>query len=867
MATNDAQNAFPGYIGLKDLTTVQMLAHKRVVTENLRTIQKRDWALNRAFYNGQQWSFWNPKMQRVEDVPLESGPKWKVRLQDNKIKPGLANWVAMMTKTRPVINAEPDSSSDTDVKSAQMGESLYEYEWDRAKLNSILAGALFEAGLSGGYIKCTWDPLAAQPITFMQAPDGTPITDEELAGVFEDQLTQQLSQDPRVQQSGQDPAELATQLMKKVVYLGDIRYDVMSAENVLLDPSANTFAEANWVICTHPMDPDEVQARFGVKVHPDVMRTPTDLQPMMQVVQDRKEPYTLTNVYVMYIRPCPALQKGRYVAWVEGADMQILDDMPWPYPHRKLPLIKLPGMYRPNSPYDDPIVNDARALQKAYNKSLSDVLMYQNITIHPQMLAPVGSLRQKITTEPGAVWEYNPVMNQVPQWRPTPALPSYVFENMQVYKTALDTLFMRVPTTRDTLPARTDTGTVLEGMAEAISDQMSTMMTELEDSLAELGHMIAAYAQEYYIEPRLLKIRGAGGSVQVKKFMNADIAGGFTFRPRYGTGLPLTRAGKQAAIIDLVEAQVLTPQQALKQLDLGNLKGIEAQMAADEDQAFREHDKLLRGQPINMAAMQQAQQQIEQMVQTAEAGQPVVDPTTGEPIDPQQLPQQIQQMMQTAMNAPTDYEDWSAHLDTHGTFMKSQEWETYPPDVQARFLDHFNQTFQRVIDVRKAQMTYDPALKPKVSIQMKGAPSPQVVGEILREAGVDVSDQDVAAPPLDTWVTDDLTKPDVQQSGDTQMDPLSQQMDQLTMQAQSTQMLSQAASQSTKAAAEQDQSAQSAQMDQAQKAQQMRHAEELHQQKLAHGQESHQNAQANAKTAADAKASEAKKKKPASGGK
>jgi hypothetical protein len=44
-----------------------------------------------------------------------------------------------------------------------------------------------------------------------------------------------------------------------------------------------------------------------------------------------------------------------------------------------------------------------------------------------------------------------------------------------------------------------------------------------------------------------MKIKGANGSTQVKKFMNADLEGGFSFHAEAGSGLPRTRAGKQDA--------------------------------------------------------------------------------------------------------------------------------------------------------------------------------------------------------------------------------------------------------------------------------------------------------------------------------
>ena len=76
------------FIGLRDLTDASKLAAKRQETENLRGLLKREWALNREYYNGNQWAVWNDVMRRIENTPLNSGPAWRVRLQSNQIKPG-----------------------------------------------------------------------------------------------------------------------------------------------------------------------------------------------------------------------------------------------------------------------------------------------------------------------------------------------------------------------------------------------------------------------------------------------------------------------------------------------------------------------------------------------------------------------------------------------------------------------------------------------------------------------------------------------------------------------------------------------------------------------------------------------------------
>lgn len=757
------------YVGLRDLTDANLLAAKREEVEAARSEWKRDWGLNRAYYAGNQWTTWNPTASRVETIDVDKGPAWRVRLQSNQIKPGLIHYVAQLTKTRPTIVAEPDSGADKDIKAAQMAESLYDYLWDTLKLNSKTQDALMEAGLSSGYWSIHWDALAGKAMQFVVDPEsGQPILDDELAEAYLEALASELAE------SGADPS-LADQIAKKTVYLGDIRVDVHPGENVLMDPTAKRFDDAKWAICTHALDPDEIEARWGRPksgpVQPD--SSPEDFYPAPP--GKREEPMGMTRrVYIMYIRPCPSVPDGRYVAWIEGPN-EILQDTKWPYPFDCLPLIQFPGIYQPNSVYDAPIVSDARPDQDDINKALSQITEYRNLTVKPQILAPFGSLRVRNTGEPGAAIEFNPIGNLIPQWRDVPALPQYVFGAVADAMARLDRLFNRTPSTRDQLPPRTDSGQLMQAMQEAVADQISPVIIRLEDALAQAGHILAAYAQRYYEEPRLLKIRGAGGSVQVKKFRGADIAGGFSFRPSYGTGLPRTREGKRLAIMELLQVEAIDIRTAMKHLDLSDLKGVQAKIARSEDFAHRTLDKMRRGQPINeqaiqdvQAQMEQFQEQVPQVIEMLESGQEVDYDGDGVADNPQQVIsaleeqwQALQLALQDAPWQPLVYEDKAASLEVTGDFLQTVEFEAYPPEIKQIFVRRFTLLMEAI----QSEQQPDPANLPKVSLQMKSTSSAPVVAGILQSHGIQVSEEQVSELPLETEVYDSIDKPDEDEAG------------------------------------------------------------------------------------------------------
>ena len=793
-----------------------------------------EWKMNREFYKGNQWVFPNPVTGQIQDLNFGLGdnaqPRFKVRLTSNQIKSGVMSYVAQLTKTKPVINASPNSGDDKDLRSAQMAEALYEYWWREFNMKSKLQSALVNATLSQGYWKISWDPFAGRGTTFLLNPQsGQPITDPVMADLYKEELEAQ----------GLDPSQFS-----KTVNLGDIEIEVIPGENVILDPAASTFEDAEFAICKHSMDPSEIQARWNVTVKPDQVPDDqmTGLPFGIQQKQGADKPLPVTkDVWIMYHRKTAALPQGRYVVWIEGPD-KILMDTPWQFPFDELPLVKFPGIERPNSPLDDPLVTDARPIQKELNRTLSQIVTHKNLTIKPQMLAPTGSLRDRLTDEPGAVFQFNPVGNQRPEWREMPGLQPYVFNHLQDIQSRLDRLFNLAQVQTGTPPPNVEAGIAIDLLQEAAVDQISPIIQRLEEALVRAGHIMASFAQAYYIEPRLLKIIGAGGSVQVKKFKNSDISGGFSFYAEAGSGLPRTRAGKQAQIEFMLQNQLIDGRQALKRLDVADSKGLLQKLAQDEDMALRENDKLVHGQPLNPIALQQAMAQVQQIM-----ADPHADPDgDGIPDSPQQKMAWAQQTLEQAAVAPQPFEDYQTHLETHASFMKSSEFETLDPQIQQSFIDHWEQTLQTMMSL--PQMPQEPKAV-QTTLQLKGTVGPTAAAEILNRSGViQVTPDQMAEEPLETWVSDDTAEPNVSSAGNHPLDQaeqiqaMQQQQDQADLNSMKT------AHQAALAHA-------SARQDAAAKDQKARHTEQLHQQKLSHNEQKHRLALRQKTQQAKAKAS------------
>lgn len=705
---------------------------------------EREWKMNLAFYRGNQYVFYNRELSQVMSYPVEDGdkPRYRVRLVSNQIAPSAQSLLAKLTKTKPTIYAAPGSGSDRDLKAAQMADSLLEHWWHDLSMNALLQEALLWTIITGqGWWKISWDPHAGKPQRFMLAPDGQPILDEQLKDMFRAQL----------EQMGMSPQE-------QPVFMGDVKVDVLSPFDVYIDPTVTNWVDAKYAVCVHHMSPDEVLTRYGVEVQPDSSPVTADsFIPLIGRARGKDQRKTVKKVYVGYFLPSAALPGGRYVVWVDGASddqRQILADSEWPYPFSELPLIKFPSLFPdPDSVYDDCPTTHARPIQKEINKTVSQIVEMKNLTVRPRVWAPAGSLRIRYTTEAGQVIEYKPIGGMRPETEQPGAIPPYVFNALADMGARLKDIYALSEVTEGGVPPNVEAGIAIDLLQEMATDRLAPPIMLIEQALARGGQQLLALAQQNYIEPRLLKIRGSGGSTQVRRFTQADISGGITIHADVGSGLPRTRAGRQARVMHMMELGIIQPQNAWKYLDVADLRGLSAQFQADEDQAHREIDKIVRGELLNPEAVQAAAAAIRQGI----------NPETGEPL---QSADEARMLIQKAGLMPGPADNHPIHAQVFQQWITSVEFENLPPHIRMNAIMHYELTQQAM-----ASLPQPEPQAPRISMQIHGTAGPTVAAEMLRAAGVDATPQDFLEPPLETMVVDSIDKPDTDAAANDPLTP------------------------------------------------------------------------------------------------
>ena len=706
-----------------------------------REIMERQWKLNLSFYKGKQYVFYNRKSRRMESLPTDDGdkPRYRVRLVANQIAPNSNGLLARLTKTKPTFFATPAQADYEAIKATEVAESLLDYWWDTFSLGSKREEAMLWAIICGnGFWKISWDDKVGSSVKLMLNPDGEPIVNPIIEHLFKDRLGKM----------GLDAGEF-----EKEVFEGEIKVDVMAPFDVLLDDSAQVFEDCKYAFCVHPMSSDEIYARYNVRLKPNAInRYPDETLPGMFGTTSGKTKQNVRTVFVGYFLPGPEFPEGRYVAFTKSPNI-VLYDGPWPYPFKKLPLVKFPGMRIPGQLYDTSVVEQAIPLQKELNRTLSQMIEYKNLTLKPQMLAPVGSLRQRMTDEPGAIFEYNPVAGKVPEAIPIQSLPSYVFQHLQDLGQRLRDTFGLNEISDGAVPPNVEAGVAIDLLQEAATDRLAPQILMMEKGLERAGNMMLELAQRYYNEPRLIMLAGAGSKAKVSRFESADIIAGVQVKVETGSGLPRTRAGKQARVMQMLQMGIISPTKAYKYLDMADFKTLQAQFEADEEQAMRENDRLIVGEPINKPAAMKAQQELMMQIDN-----PQIDPNTGRPAAV--TPEALMQVMDAGL-APLPFENHASHLETHALYMKSPEFEDLPLEIQERFQKHYQFTMTAMQE--SANIQGQPA---KVSLQLRGAVGPTTGSKILTQSGLKgVTPQELLEPPLDTVVIDNKDKPNAESAG------------------------------------------------------------------------------------------------------
>lgn len=710
---------------------------------NARITTERQWYLNLAMYFGKQ-----------NVVPLKTGsnqqggtvgrlwtppaPYWRSRPVINRIRPTIRHELATLTNNKPNASIAPASAEDRDMFAAMAGEQIWENLYNEKKLKFIIRRAMWWTLITGnGFIKTWWDPSKGKLI----AP-----------GVHE----------------------------------GDMCFASETPFHVLVpDFREEELENQPFVIHAQTKSPDWVRANFkqaldGTSIQPNTGEANDLLEESFLNMTGTMSLMKNHSVLVLEIW----IKPGGSSMFPEGAFFTMVGDKlvqgqkGLPYSHEKFPFAKFDHIPAGKF-YNDSSIVDLIPLQREFNRTRGQIIEAKNRMSKPQLTAPRGSIDAgKITSEPGQVIFYTPGFD-APKPLPLQGLPQYVLDEIDRIIVDWNDISGQHDVSRGSAPPGVTAATAISYLQERDQSNLSPTFDSLEEGIEKIARMALVYAHDFWDSERLVKITGPDGSFDVMTFKGSDIGDNVDIRIEAGSALPVSKAAKQALIMDLMKMGFIDPQKGLEVMDMGGITQIYAQLQVDQKQAQRENLRMSKATPEllqqwEMQATQTAQLNPDnQLAQQADPsvvdptlmgpnqpglppgmdpslnggpppvgpasipmGNPPVGPAPGAPpgmpgtpgappIDPMGPPQAGEMGQPGSAGPPiplivpvNTWDNHKVHIEYHNQFRKSQTFETLVPEVKDLFEQH---VMQHIAAIGIETVTMNPAAV--AGLPMPGDPS------------------------------------------------------------------------------------------------------------------------------------------------
>lgn len=452
------------------------------------------WQLNINFMMGNQYSYIASNGSVRED---EKQYFWQEKEVFNQIAPIVETRISKISSSMPNVTVVPASMEESDFESAKLSKQILSSVSNRLNLVDIQKTATTWSELCGtAFYKVIWNTNSGKMVA----------TDDAGNKIKE----------------------------------GDVQIEVVSPFEIFPDNlSCERLEDMNSIIHARAVDIDQVHSEWGIDVEAEDVHaftldsTTNNLGGLGYNAHINKVAnIELSHHCVLierYIRPCKNLPNGRLTV-VAGGKLLFDGDLPYlndELDGRTFPFVKQISNYMPGSFFGVSVVDRLIPLQRAYNAVRNRKHEYFNRTVMNVLAVEDGS----VDTDALELEGLSP--GKVLVYRQGSKMP----EIMQNPKSAIDfdaeeerllDEFKTISGVSDMMSKSVAQYTNMSGVAlELLAEQDNTRLATAIDSTQLAVKTVAKYIlrlyKQYAVLPRLLKISGAGGSVEMHYWNQNEI--------------------------------------------------------------------------------------------------------------------------------------------------------------------------------------------------------------------------------------------------------------------------------------------------------------------------------------------------------
>lgn len=633
--------------------------------KSARVSVERIWYKNLSFYLGNQWVVYlNEQLQNgTGKLITPKAPPWRTRLTVNRIKPIIRTELARVTSQKPNASVVPASSEDEDLFAAQAGEQVWEAVYSDKKIFRTFSRTAWWMLICGvGFTKIYWDESKTDKIS---------------------------------NTTGDFCIENVTPFH---IFVPDLTIEEIDDQQYVIHAYTKPVGVAK------QMFPD-----FADKLQANVSSTNDVMDDVQLKIANNNKPDSVLCVE-MWLKP------GVHKDFPEGGMVQVVGGYVVqevkgnPYNHQEFPFTKFEHIPTGKF-YTDSVIVDLISLQREYNRTRSQIIEAKNRMAKPQLRAPKGSVEvSKITSEPGVVIEYNPGFNP-PEPMPLQPIPGYVMEELNRIVLDMEDISAQHQVSKGNVPTGVTAATAISYLQERDDSVLTHTYNSVEQGFERIAKQILTLAVQYWDVPRVVKVTGTDGAFDALALKGSDLKSGTDIRMEAGSSLPVSKAARQAFIMDMMKMGFIPPDQGLRIMEIGGVQKLYDQLQVDERQAQRENLRMKALTPEQIAQSNQMhnmwQMQVQQMQTQAAVVPPELSDVMGAPGDPSQMnmpgaagmaaPDDNPDAIDTQTGMPLEppdlvpvnsWDNHAVHIEVHNRFRKSQGFEMLSDDHKELFELH-----------------------------------------------------------------------------------------------------------------------------------------------------------------------------------
>lgn len=563
------------------------------VTDDRRHVERAA-LLNIAFLLDQQYVDFVGQGEgaRLQQLPPKRG---RVRTVEQIIEPAYRAELARLLRNRPQGVTVPAGTDEADAEAAQAADDVLAHVWNINEVEHVMEQGVGWAVTAGTSLLNTgWDPEAVDP-------EGVP---------------------------------------------GNFTFRSLSPfEFGVPNTREPELKNQQYLMVTKAYALDEIEDRWGVKVTPDHAGSYGSLDHRLASVisggtRSGQQDNDQAVVKETWIKPSRIAPAG---AVLITAGDKVLDLTPWPqwcagqYPFQKLVYTPVTGAF-----WGKALLTSLIPIQRRHNRAASIVVEVQNLLSQIAVAVPRGSQVRSLLGGRGMMIESPAGATQPVTNVTAPPVGEFPFRELENTRQAARDIASQHEITKGFTPPNVRSGTAISMLKEMDDSPASIPLRFIERASQGVGRNILAIVKQHWDEPRVVRVIGQEGEIERRSFLSGDDVGG-QYQVLEGSAWPYTKAERQAMVLQLLNQPqpLITPDEALKRLDQGAIRGIREEREIDYREARLENQKF-------------------------EAAQVVIRPdgTIG---------------LQGEIPAPEDFQNHMAHLATHLRLMKSPQWRKWSP--------------------------------------------------------------------------------------------------------------------------------------------------------------------------------------------